>query len=252
MDEFQPKPMAGLQMEDFCYPLADVSHLSEKEKEALRRRGRSIPKQLDSDEEFEQWITVFVPYNWHITMPEGGFDALSAEDKQVVISGAAYQRALWYHAKHFKAWQKEHLQPLVDELVEEARHAPQYTWQSLYSLELGKLRCMRAYFSHSLIADKDGNFGFNRWIDTSIRLLEYLEEDGSNITDEQALRVNTRNVGDLVSPGLVKFYEEALIPDGQERETFLDKADYGRKIYVRKMERLYYRIRLYNMRAWWE
>lgn len=117
MDEFQPKPMAGLQMEDFCYPLADVSHLSEKEKEALRRRGRSIPKQLDSDEEFEQWITVFVPYNWHITMPEGGFDALSAEDKQVVISGAAYQRALWYHAKHFKAWQKEHLQPLVDELV---------------------------------------------------------------------------------------------------------------------------------------
>ena len=27
---------------------------------------------------------------------------------------------------------------------------------------------------------------------------------------------------------------------------------YGRKIYVRKMERLYYKIRLYKMQDWWE
>lgn len=247
----KPKELVGLQRKDYSYPLADVSHLSEKEKDDLRRRGMHIPKLLNSDEEFEQWVTVFVPYNWHITMPEGGFDALSDKDKQTVMIGAAYERGMWYHAKHFKAWKKEHLQPLVDELVEEARHGVQYSWQSVYSLELKKLRCMRAYFSHSRIADSSGNFGFNRWIDTCIRLLECLERDGSNITAEQALRMNTRNVGDLVPLALVELYEEAPMP-GENEDEWGNKAYYGRQIYVRKMERLYYRIRLYNMRDWWE
>ena len=31
-----------------------------------------------------------------------------------------------------------------------------------------------------------------------------------------------------------------------------DKEFYGRKIYVRKMERLYHLIRLYKTRDWWE
>ena len=44
---------------------------------------------------------------------------------------------------------------------------------------------MRAYFSHSIIADKHENFGFNLWIDTCINLLKYIKEDGVNISDEQ-------------------------------------------------------------------
>ena len=35
---------------------------------------------------------------------------------------------------------------------------------------------MRAYFSHSIIADKHENFGFNLWIDTCINLLKYIKE----------------------------------------------------------------------------
>ncbi len=111
---------------------------------------------------------------------------------------------------------------------------------------------MRAYFFGLAGADRDGNFGFNRWIDACIRLLEYLEWDGSNITDEQALRMNTRNVDDIVSPGLVKLYEEASLPGERKDEYCFDKAFYGRQIYVRKMERLYYRIRLNKMREWWD
>ena len=247
----KPKAMAGLQEEDYCYPLADVSHLSEVEKEKLRIRGMHIPKLLDSDEEFERWVSVFTPWNWHVTMPEGGFDALSEEDKQTVMLGAAYERSLWYHKKRFKAWQKEHLQPLVEDLVKEAANAPQYDWQYLYSLELKKLRCMRAYFSHSIIADKNGNFGFNRWIDICIRLLEFLEMDGNNISDDQVMRMNVRNVGGLVSLDMVEDYKSAPVSVAED-ECGLDKAYYGRKIYVRKMERLYYLIRLYKMREWWE
>ena len=247
----KPKAMIGLQEEDYCYPLADVSHLSDEEKMKLRIRGMHIPKLLNSDEEFEQWVSVFTPWNWHVTIPEGGFDALNEEDKQKVMLGAAYERSMWYHNKHFKAWQKEHLQPLVDELVEEATNAPQYSWEGLYSLELKKLRCMRAYFSHSVIADKDGNFGFDRWIDICISLLEFLERDGNNIPEEQVLRMNIRNIGDLVSSGVVEDYKSAPVSVTDD-EYGLDKAYYGRKIYVRKMERLYYRIRLCKMRDWWE
>ena len=55
--------MIGLQEEDYCYPLADISHLSDEEKMKLRIRGMHIPKLLNSDEEFEQWVAVFAPRN---------------------------------------------------------------------------------------------------------------------------------------------------------------------------------------------
>ena len=249
----KPKALVGLQEEDYCYPLADVSHLSDEEKRKLRIRGMHIPKLLSSDEEFEQWVSVFDPWNGRVDMPEGGFDALNKEDKRKVMSQAVFQRALWYHRKRFNAWKKEHLQPLVDELAEEASNAPQYDWRYLYSLELKKLRCMRTYFSHSLIADKDGNFGFNRWIDICIRLLEFLERDGDNISEEQVMRMNVRNVGDLVPSGMVEDYKSASVSVAEDEYSLDDKAYYyGREIYGRKMERLYYRIRLYNMREWWE
>lgn len=244
------KPVLGWHMEDYNYPLADVSHLSDSERKDLRMRGMHMPKQLYSNEEFEQWVTVYVLHMFYETSK---YDGWSEEEKQQsAMEVAALKRAGWYHAKWFEAWKKEHLQPLVDDLVEEARCCAQYSWQELYSLELKKLRCMRAYFFGLAGADRDGNFGFNRWIDACIRLLEYLEWDGSNITDEQALRMNTRNVDDIVSPDLVKLYEEAPLPGERKDEYCFDKAFYGRQIYVRKMERLYYRIRLNKMREWWD
>ena len=164
---------------------------------------------------------------------------------------ASYERGLWYHRKCFNEWKKEHLQPLIDELVKHAAHDPQYDWQFIYELEHAKLRCMRTYFSHSLIADENGNFGFNRWIDTCISLLKYIKDDDLHISRQQIDRMNIRNIGDIVPRSLIDAYEEAPMP-GEEEDDLPDKLYYGKKICVRKMERLYYRIRLYKMRDWWE
>lgn len=171
----KPKELTGLDSDNYDYPLADVSHLSEKEKQDLLRRGMHIPKELHSDEEFEQWVTLFA--EWNKYSYSDGHKPTEEERNFEKMVTASYERGLWYHRKRFNEWKKEHLQPLIDELMEHAAHDPQYDWQYLYALEYAKLRCMRTYFSHSLIADENGNFGFNRWIDTCISLLKYIKDD---------------------------------------------------------------------------
>lgn len=52
------KKLTGLELDNYQYPLADVSHLSEEEKKELFKRGMCIPKQLKSDDEFEQWVSL--------------------------------------------------------------------------------------------------------------------------------------------------------------------------------------------------
>lgn len=239
------KELAGLAPSKYDYPLANVSHLSEKEKKDLLRRGMRIPKELHSDEEFEQWVTLFA--EWNKYSYSDGHKPTEEERNFERMVIASYERGLWYHRKHFNEWKKEHLQPLIDELAEHAAHDPQYDWQYLYALEFAKLRCMRAYFSHSLIADEKENFGFNRWIDTCISLLKYIKDDDLHISRQQIDRMNIRNIGDIVSSALVDAYEEAPTPSDEENG-LPDRLYYGKKIYVRKMERLYYRIRLYKMR----
>lgn len=244
-----PKELAGLAPDNYNYPLADVSHLSEKEKKDLLRRGMCMPKELHSDEEFEQWVTVFSEWNtFHCSNGHKSTEEEKNFERMVI---ASYERGLWYHRKHFNEWKKEHLQPLIDELAEHAAHDPQYDWQYLYALEYAKLRCMRAYFSHSLIADENGNFGFNHWIDICICLLQHIKDNGLHISRQQIERMNIRNIGDIVPRSLIDAYEEAPMP-GEEEDDLPDKLYYGKKIYVRKMEQLYYRIRLYKMREWWE
>lgn len=247
MDE--PKELTNLNQGGYGYPLADVSHLSEKEKKDLLRRGMHRPKELHSDEEFEQWVTVFSEWNTYSDSNE--YEPTEEEQRHNKMITASYERGLWYHRKRFNVWKKEHLQPLIDELAEHAVHDPQYDWQFLYELEYAKLRCMRAYFSHSLIADENGDFGFNRWIDTCISLLKYIKDDDLHISQEQIEQMNIRNIGDIAPASLVDAYKEAPTP-GEEADTLPDKLYYGKKIYVRKMERLYYRIRLYKIREWWE
>lgn len=156
----KPQELIGLKHNNYDYPLADVSHLSEKEKKDLLKRRMRIPKELQSDEEFEQWVTVFSEWNtYHCS---NGHKSTEEERSFEKMLTASYERGLWYHRKRFSEWKKEYLQPLIDELAEHAAHDPQYDRQYLYALECAKLRCMRAYFSHSLIADENGNFGFNR------------------------------------------------------------------------------------------
>ena len=47
MDE--SKTLVGLDQDDYTYPLADVSSLTDEEKNELLRRGMRIPKELKSD-----------------------------------------------------------------------------------------------------------------------------------------------------------------------------------------------------------
>lgn len=122
---------------------------------------------------------------------------------------------MWYHNKRFKAWKNVHLQPLVDELVEHAANDPQYDWQYLYSLEYAKLRCMRAYFSHSTIADSNGNFGLSLWIDTCISLLQHMKDDGTNISEDLIKRMNIRNVRDVMPLSIIDDYLKAPVPISQ-------------------------------------
>ena len=71
------------------------------------------------------------------------------------------------------------------------------------------------------------------------------------ISDEQCLHVNVRNVRDIVDDGLIDFYLDAPLPS-EAKEFGVDKAFYGRQIYLRKAERLYYSIRLNKIHDWWE
>lgn len=233
----KPIILSGLSQCDYGYPLTDVSRLSSEEKKDLLKRGMRIPKELQSDEEFEQWVTVFS--EWNAYSYSDGHKPTEEERNFERMVTASYERGLWYHRKCFNEWKKEHLQPLIDELVEHAAHDPQYDWQFIHELEYAKLRCMRAYFSHSLIADENGDFGFNRWIDTCIGLLEHIKDDGLHISRQQIERMNIRNVGDVVSHSLVDAYEASPTPD-EEEYGLPDRLYYGRMIYVRKMERLYY------------
>lgn len=245
----QVKTMTEWPDEDYSYPLPDVSHLSEKEVGRLRIKGVQFlfsgdREQIKSDEEFELCITLVALWNWQDNIDDEFYE-------EMVMSDVAHNRFLWYHGRRLKALRKEHLQPLINRLVEEARHGPMFDGAFLYRLELEKFRCMREYFSYSFIADMDGDFSFKPWMDICIRLLEHIVREGCGISDEQSLHVNVRNVGDIVDEDLISSYMDAPLPS-EAKELEVDKAVYGRQIYLRKMERLYYRIRLNKMQDWWE
>lgn len=235
--------------EDYSYPLPDVSHFSEQKAWKLRVKGMNFEvfgnrKQIESDEEFEVCITLHALWNWeHLKENKEEYD-------EIVKSEVAHNRFRWYHGRHLKALRDEHLPPLIESLVKEARYGPMFDGAFLYCLELERFRCMRAYFSYSFIADKNGDFSFKPWLDICIRLLEYIVKEGRSISDEQSTHVNVRNVSDIVDESLIYFYMNAPLPS--EAEVPDDKAFYGRQIYLRKAERLYYHIRLNKMQDWWE
>ena len=82
------------------------------------------------------------------------------------------------------------------------------------------MRCMRAYFSHSLIVDEEGNFGFNRWIDTCVNLLQYIKDDDLHISQAQIKQMNIRNVRDIVPSFIVDAYEETPMPSREEDSVY--------------------------------
>ncbi len=234
--------------EDYTYPLPDVSHIPEQEAMRLRVKGMQFAvfgdrKQIESDEEFELCITLHAHWNWHEYVDYASY-------KEDVMRDVEHNRFLWYHGRRLSALRKERMKPFIKELVDEVRYGPMFDGAFLYRVELGRFRCMREYFSYSFVADEDGYFSFKPWMDICIRLLEYIVEY-HKISDEQCLHVNVRNVRDIVDDGLIDNYLDAPLPS-EAKEGEPDKAFYGRQIYLRKAERLYYSIRLNKRQDWWE
>ena len=245
------KTLTAWENENYDYPLPDVSHFSKKEAEDLEMKGVMFTvfgdrDQIKSDEEFENCITLAAQWNWHEVANDNKEDY-----ERMVMDEVKYNRFLWYHGRYLQAMREKYLPRLIKKLVETAQNGPLFDGAFLYPLELAKFHCMRAYFSNSFIADENGNFSFKPWIDLCIRLLKHIVKEGRNISDRQALHVNVRNVQDIVACDDIDNYLNAPMPS-EKKDWETDKAWYGRKIYVRKMERLYYKIRLYKMQDWWE
>ncbi|HIS10902.1 MAG TPA: hypothetical protein IAA77_06660 [Candidatus Avibacteroides excrementipullorum] len=243
------KTMTEWPDEDYSYPLPDVSQYSEKERRKLTFKGIRFMvfgerRHIKSDEEFEVCITLAAFDNWHEYVDR-------ADYKDDVMRDVEHNRFLWYHGRRLSALRKERMKPFIKELVDEVRYGPMFDGAFLYRVELGRFRCMREYFSYSFVADEDGCFSFKPWMDICIRLLEYIVEEGHNISDEQRLHVNVCNVHDIVDQYLIDGYINAPLPS-EAKEGEPDKAFYGRQIYLRKAERLYYSIRLNKIHDWWE
>ena len=242
------KKMAGWD-EDYSYPLPDVSHLSKKKALKLRTKGALFitfgdREEIKSDEEFEVCITLVAQWNNQSNIDEAYYE-------ENVMQEVKLYRFWWYHGRYLQALRRKKMPPFIKKLVKEARNGPMFFGRSLYRLELEKFRCMRTYFSYSFVADEEGDFSFKPWMDICIRLLEYIVAEGRGISDEQSLHVNVRNVYDIVDGYLIDIYNREPLPS-EAGESVSDKAFYGRKIYVRKAERLYYQIRLNKIGDWWE
>ena len=119
--------------EDYTYPLPDVSQYSEEEARRLRTKGMQFAvfgdrKQIESDEEFEVCITLHALWNWHRHTDNKYHD-------EIMKSDVVHNRFLWYHGRRLKALREKHLQPLIKELVKEARHGPMFDGAFMYCLD---------------------------------------------------------------------------------------------------------------------
>lgn len=220
-------------------PLADISHLSEREK--LKYRSMAMKafciydyEQFKSDEEFELALACGAPYNCRY--PENC-------DEEMLASFVDYQRSLYYHKKKYRVWEKEVLNPMVKSMADYALDAPQYDASYLLGLELRKMECMDAYLGHSVTADSEGNYPGGRWLRLCIKLLRYLVDE-HKIPDANILTLNPRNI---TYPRRKRDIDCFIAPEDPD-----DKLYYGRKIYWHKALRLYNNIRTHALHTWWD
>lgn len=257
MDDAKELIYHGIQAEEDVMPKVKYEDIPEERRKKWRSHLATFDGVVSNDQEFEEWLAVWM----HNIYSDGDYEAYikrlpkkyrdSREDfEHMLHDNLDYHRAEYRHITEFKKWRVENLDPEIKKLADMAAHAPQYDWQPLYALERQKLLCMRTYFSHSRISDSDGYFDGRMWMDICLSLLEHIEADGSNIPYARIKKMNIRNINGLVSKDAVTGYLIAKEP--RKNSHYPDKEFYGRKIYVRKMERLYHLIRLYKTRDWWE
>ena len=256
MDDAKELIYHGIQAEEDVMPKVKYEDIPKERRKKWRSHMATFDGIVTNDEEFEEWLAVFLHFNAGgcvVSFEDGQSVAREftpEESEKALRDQAEYHRAEYNHIKAFRKWRVENLDPEIKKLAEMAAHAPQYDWQELYALERQKLLCMRTYFSHSRISDATGNFDGKMWMDICLSLLEHIETDGMNIPYARIKKMNILNVKGVVGKDVLEDYLSAKEP--RKNSHHPDKEFYGRKIYVRKMERLYLLIRLYKTRDWWE
>ena len=257
MDEAKELTYHGMPDEEDVMPKVRYEDIPEERREKWAHNLATFAGVVSNDQEFEEWLAVWM----HRLYGNGDYETYikgvpkkyrdSREDFERMLQfDLGYHRGEYRHITEFEKWRVENLDPQIKILANMAANAPQYDWQDLYSLERQKILCMRTYFSHSRISDGNGNFKGRMWMDICLNLLEHIETDGRNIPYARIKKMNIRNIRGLVSQDLIDDYLSAKEP--RRNNVHPDKEFYGRKIYVRKMERLYHLIRLYKTRDWWE
>ena len=232
-------------------PQVRIEDIPTKRRKSLRRKRLF---QVTEDE-FEEWLAVTLNDEQQSYVYDGNEDKPKELSERTEIaktylqSHAQYLRAEYRHIKRFALWEQVHLQPLVKELASLAKHDPQFDWHYLYKLERQKLICMEAYLSHSRVSDAEGNYIGKLWLCKCITLLDYILQE-KEIGREQIDRMNLRNAKGLVDRKTIQELQEAQ--HSHEEEDFCQACFDARKIYRRKMERLYHLIRLQYTRYWWE
>lgn len=224
--------------ENFEAPLADISQLSEREKENLSRKARLAfgtysYDVFKSDEEFELSLACEMQFSYEN----------EEMTKDEIMGSAALYRGFYYHKKKFKVWKKDVLDPKVKEMADYALNSPQYEAIFLLELERRKMECMDLYFSHSVTADSDGNYPGCRWLRICIKILGFLT-DKYNIPEKNIAGLNLRNVSYPVRKKDIERFEA-------ESDTDL-KIVIGRDIYWHKAHRLYCHIREHALHTWWD
>ena len=258
MDEAKELIYHGMKAEEDVMPKVKYEDIPEERRKKWAGNLATFAGVVSNDDEFEEWLAVWMHRIYANGNYETYIEGVPKEYREsrevfehVLRSELEYHRAEYRHINGFENWRVKNLDPEIKKLADMAAHAPQYDWQDLYALERQKLLCMGTYFSHSRIADENGHFDGEFWLNICLILLKYIESDGMGIPYNRIMQMNIRNIKGLVDEDTFKNF--ILSPDFEvDTETLHDKEFYGRKIYVRKMERLYHLIRLYKTRDWWE
>ena len=258
MDEAKEQKYQGIRPEEDVMPKVKYEDIPEDRREKWSCHLATFNGVVSNDDEFEEWLAVWMhwlygngDYETYIKGVPKKYRDSREQFEHMLYWDLGFLRAEYLHITEFDRWRVENLDPEIKKLADMAASAPQYDWQDLYALERQKLLCMRTYFSHSRIADENGHFDGEVWLDICLELLKYIEADGTGIPYDKIKRMNIRNIKGLVDEDTIEDYMEAPDPEA-DPEAPLGKDFYGRKMYVRKMERLYHLIRLYKTRDWWE
>ena len=149
-------------------------------------------------------------------------------------------KRLWYRIQF---WIEHHLSPRHLKVVKTAYDSPAYDWAYLLKLERSKLKEMKTYFETKFVRETFDHENDIKWIGICIKLIDIIIESSVYDTPEEVNKyVNTRN--------MKRFYhlKKGVTWDKVENHV----KHWPNDLRILKAENLYYEIRKYYTRYWWD